>query len=309
MADETRSNAGEDLEPDLDEAPTPDRPRLPVVSLSLSALFLILGGLLLFFVRAEVAYFFAGESPDVHFVPTPDQPVPRNAPSNVLAEVRVDYTKLCDYWDADKEPFPPEVSYAFTLQMGLGKRYFFTCVGDGTVRPRLWILRPESEAETRTIHLEAVRARLSKTMLATWTEERVPEVHIPGGPGCINDLCRGRLIRFRDYAQNPLGGVRKIQDVLLERLEPEFRRLGRAPLEDDDYVLILGENPSSRWWYVAMLAGVVVLTLVNLVLGLRALRRFLQARRVMESYLRRMRPAGGAGSGAGSGAGTGEKRG
>jgi len=297
MADESRANAGGGSEPGVEEAGTPDRPRLPVVSLSLSALFLVLGGLLLFFVRAEVAYFFAGESPKVHFVPTPDQPVPRNAPSNVLAEVRVDFTKLCDYWDADRDPFPPEVSYAFTLQMGLGKRYFFTCVGDGTVRPRLWILRPESEAETRAIHVEAVRARLRKTMLAAWTEDRVPEVHIPGGPGCINDLCRGRLIRFRDYAQNPLGGVRKIQDVLLDRLEPEFRRLGRPPLEDDDYVLILGEAPFSRWWYVAMLAGVVLLTLVNLVLGVRALRRFLLARRVMESYLRRMHPSAGAGPG------------
>lgn len=293
MTDETRSDQGGGAEPDAEEAATPQRPRLPVVSLSLTALFLVLGGLLLYFVRAEVAYFFAGKSPAVHFVPTPEQPVPHGVPSNVLAEIRVDHTKLCDYWDAEKDPFPPEVSYAFTLQMGLGKRYFFTCVGDGTVRPRLWILRPESEEETRAIHVEAVRARLSKTMLATWTEERVPEVHIPGGAGCINDLCRGRLIRFGDYAQNPLGGVRKIQDVLLERLEPEFRRLGRPPLEDDDYVLILGENPSSRWWYVAMLGGVVLLTVANLFLGLRSLRRFLQARRIMEGYLRRMRPAGG----------------
>ncbi|MBN1773991.1 MAG: hypothetical protein JXB32_22215 [Deltaproteobacteria bacterium] len=292
MADESRPQAGEGPDEELEEGAEPERPRLPVISLAITALFIVLGGLLLYFVRSEVEYYFAGKAPQVHFVPTPDQPVPRGAPSNVLAEVRVDYTKLCDFWDIEKDPFPPEVSYAFTLQMGLGKRYFLTCVGDGTVRPRLWILRPETEEETRTIHLDATRARLSKTMLATWTEERVPEVHVPGGPGCINDLCRGRLIRFADYAQNPLGGVRKIQDVLLERLEPEFRRLGRTPLDDDDYLLILGEAPSSRWWYVAMLGGVVLLTLTNLFFGLRALRRFLQARRVMEGYIRRMRPAG-----------------
>jgi len=292
MADESRPSAGDGSDDLLEEDATPDRPRLPVVSLAITALFVILGGLLLYFVRSEVEYFFAGKSPKVHFVPTPDQPIPRGVPSNVLAEARIDYTKLCDYWDVEKSPFPPEVSYAFTLQMGLGKRYFLTCVGDGTVRPRLWIMRPETDDETRTIHLEAVRARLSKTMLSTWTEERVPEVHIPGGPGCVNDLCRGRLVRFGDYAQNPLGGVRKIQDVLLERLEPEFRRLGRPPLVDDDYVLILGEVPSSRWWYVAMLGGIVALTLANLFLGLRALRRYLHARRVMEAYIRRMHPAG-----------------
>jgi len=292
MADESKPAAGDGPDQELEELEAPERPRLPVVSLSLTALFIILGGLLLYFVRSEVQYFFAGEAPKVHFVPTADQPVPRGVPSNVLAEARIDYTELCDFWDAEASPFPPEVSYAFTLQMGLGKRYFLTCVGDGTVRPRLWILRPETEAETKAIHLDAVRARLSKTMLATWTEERVPEVHVPGGPGCVNDLCRGRLVRFGDYAQNPLGGVRKIQDVLLERLEPEFRRLGRPPLDDDDYLLILGEAPASRWWYVAMLGGVVLLTLANLFLGLRSLRRFLHARRVMEGYLRRMRPAG-----------------
>jgi hypothetical protein len=292
MAHESKPGAADGPDDAFEDDGAPERPRLPVISLAITALFLLLGGLLLYFVRAEVGYFFGGQQPKVHFVPTPEQPVPHGVPSNVLAEARIDLTKLCDYWDIEKNPFPPEVSYAFTLQMGLGKRYFLTCVGDGTVRPRLWILRPETEAETKTIHLEAVRARLSKTMLSTWTEERVPEVHLPGGPGCNNDVCRGRLIRFGDYAQNPLGGVRKIQDVLLERLEPEFRRLGRKPLLDEDYLLILGEFPSSRWWYVAMLGGVVLLTLINLFLGLRSLRRYLQARRVMEGYIRRMRPAG-----------------
>jgi len=281
-----KPTAGEDLD-DGDERVVPERPRMPVISLAIATLFLALGGLLLYFVRSEIGYFFSGKSPAVQFVPSPDQPIPRDVPSNVLAEIRVDYKNLCDYWDVEKSPFPPEVSYSFTLQMGMGKRYFLTCVGDGTIRPRLWILRPETVDETKAIHLAAVRDRLKQTMLSTWTEERVPEVHIPGGPGCVNDLCRGRLVRFGDYAQNPLGGVRKIQDVLQERLEPEFRRLGRKPLDDGDYLLILGETPSTRWWYVALLGGVAVLTLINFILGFRALRRYLRARRILDEYLRR----------------------
>jgi hypothetical protein len=292
----TMTTAGDEAE-DGAEAVVPERPRLPIVSLAITAVFLALGGLLLYFVRSEVEYYFSGKSPSVRFVPTRTQPIPPTAPSNVLAEARVDYKELCDYWDTDKSPFPPEVSYAFTLQMGMGKRYFLTCVGDGNVRPRLWILRPESEEETKRIHVDAVSRRLGQSMLSAWTEERVPEIHIPGGPGCVNDLCRGRLVRFSEYAQNPLGGVRKIQDVLRERLEPEFRRLGREPLDDGDYLLILGETPRTRWWYVALLGGVLVLTLANLALGIRSLRRFLRARRVVDEYLRRLGPAGKAGAG------------
>jgi hypothetical protein len=288
MADEPlATKAGEGLE---DEARPglPERPRLPLVSLAITALFLALGGLLLYFVRADIGYFFSGKAPAVRFVPTRLQPVPPDAPSNAMAEVRVDYQQLCDYWDATLDPFPPEVSYAFTLEMGWGKRYFLTCVGDGTVRPRLWILRPETEAETKEIHLAAIRGRLSQSTLASSTEEQVPEVHVPGGSGCVNDLCRGRLVRFGEYAQNPLGGVRQVQEVLRDRLEPEFRRLGRAPLEDGDFLIILGETPSTRWWYVALLGGILLLTLANLLLGLRSLRRFLRARRIVDEYLRRV---------------------
>jgi hypothetical protein len=287
MAEEpTTKREGDDGEEGAETA-VPERPRLPVVSLAITAVFLALGGLLLYFVRSEVDYFFASSSPEVRFQPTASEPVPPRSPSNVLAEIRVDYKQLCDFWDVEKSPFPPEDSYAFTLQMGLGKRYFLTCVGDGTIRPRLWILRPESADETKRIHVEAASKRVGQSMLSSWTEDRVPEIHIPGGPGCVNDLCRGRLVRFGEYAQNPLGGVRKIQNVLQDRLEPEFRRLGHAPLEDGDYLIILGETPGTRWWYVALLGGVLVLTLANLLLGLRSLRRFLRARRIVDEYLRR----------------------
>ena len=270
----------------------PERPRLPIISLGITAVFLALGGLLLYFVRAEVGYFFSSKGPEVHLQPTRTEPLPANPPSNVFAEARINYRELCAFWDTERNPLPPEVSYAFTLQMGMGKRYFLTCVGEGETRPRLWILRPESAEETKRIQVESQSKRVGQLGIDQWTEERVPEIHIPGGPGCIvNDpssgLCRGRLVRFGEYAQNPLGGVRKIQDVLRSRLEAEFRRLGRQPLEDGDYLLILGEDPPSRWWYVALLGGVALLTLANLLLGLRSLGRFLRARRIVEEYMRR----------------------
>ena len=206
MPEKPTTTAAADETDGGEEAVVPERPRLPIVSLAITAVFLALGGLLLYFVRAEVAYFFSGKAPSVSFHPTRTQPVPPSAPSNVLAEVRVDYKALCDFWDTEKSPFPPEVSYAFTLQMGMGKRYFLTCVGDGDVRPRLWILRPESEEETKRIHVDAVSRRLGQSMLSAWTEDRVPEIHIPGGPGCVNDLCRGRLVELVDPVGKALGG-------------------------------------------------------------------------------------------------------
>ncbi|MBI5487844.1 MAG: hypothetical protein HY905_10970 [Deltaproteobacteria bacterium] len=299
MANVTDTTGDVEEGTDEKEPAAPERPRLPIVSLAITAVFLALGGLLLYFVRAEVGYFFSSKAPGLHFLPTREMPLPVHPPSNVYAEARIDYRELCDFWDTEKDPLPPEVSYAFTLQMGMGKRYFLTCVGEGETRPRLWILRPESADETKRIQVESQSRRVGQLGVEQWTEERVPEIHIPGGPGCVvNDpregLCRGRLVRFGEYAQNPLGGVRKIQDVLRERLEAEFRRLGRQPLEDGDYLLILGETPASRWWYVALLGGVAALTLANLLLGVRALRRYLRARRIVEEYLRR---AGGAAAG------------
>ncbi|MBI5501352.1 MAG: hypothetical protein HY907_13990 [Deltaproteobacteria bacterium] len=296
MADASDTTGGVDEGTDGTESGAPERPRLPIVSLAITAVFLALGGLLLYFVRAEVGYFFSSKAPELRFRPSRETPLPAHPPSNVYAEARIDYRQLCDYWDAEQDPLPPEVSYAFTLAMGMGKRYFLTCVGEGETRPRLWILRPESAEETKRIQVESQLERLGGTAMDRSLEARVPEVHIPGGPGCVNDLCRGRLVRFGEYAQNPLGGVRKIQDVLRERLEAEFRRLGRQPLEDGDYLLILGETPASRWWYVALLGGVAVLTLANLFLGVRALRRYLRARRIVEEYLRR---AGAAAAGKG----------
>ena len=120
----------------------PERPRLPIISLGITAVFLALGGLLLYFVRAEVGYFFSSKGPEIHLQPTRTEPLPAHPPSNVFAEARINYRELCDFWDTERDPLPPEVSYAFTLQMGMGKRYFLTCVGEGETRPRLWILRP-----------------------------------------------------------------------------------------------------------------------------------------------------------------------
>jgi hypothetical protein len=261
-----------------------------VISLSVMVVFLVLSGVLFYLLRTEIAYFFAGSAPATHFEPVPDQPVPPDAPSNAYVEVRVDYKNLCDFWEPTPEnPFPPDVSYAFTLQMGFGRRYFLTCLGNGEVRPRLWILRPESEADTKRIHVDAMRRRLAGTMLEAYADERVPEVHIPGGPGCVNDLCRGRLIRFGDYASNPLRSAGRIQDVLAARLELEFRQTGRLPLEDGDFLLFLGETPGSNWWYVAMVGGVLLLSVVNVVLGVRFLRRYLRARRIVAEHVRRVR--------------------
>jgi hypothetical protein len=287
-----------------DEAVPLHRRRPPIVSLAITALFLVLGLSLLYIVRVEIAYFFRSDRPEVDFTPTPERPVPSGTPSNVVAQVRIDPRNLCDFWDERENPFPPDPSYAFTMKMGFGSRYFLTCVGNGKVRPRLWILKPESGGETAAIQQEAGLSRHMGTMLG---RERVPEIHLPGGDACVIDTdpgdngrrrvgrCRGRLIRFSEYAANPLGGVRRIQDVLSASLESELVLNGLPPLQDDDYLLILGETPGSKWWYVLLIGLVLGLSAVNLFFGLRFLRRYLAARREIEAHLRQVGAGGGPG--------------
>ncbi|MDI7269165.1 MAG: hypothetical protein QME96_14340 [Myxococcota bacterium] len=276
--DDHRSDAdgGTDLAAELD---LPGRPRLPVVSLALAVVFLCAGGLLLYLVRNEIAYFMASAAPEQKLAPTKAQPVPHNARSNVLAEARIDHKDLCDYWDPTVDIFRPDESYAFTLQMGLGDSYFMTCAGDGSSRPRLWILKPETPEESRRINQEARRRHWTRTTLDASIQGPVPEIHVPGGTACVNDLCRGRLVRFGEYAANAFAGVGGLRETLAARLPAELERTGAPPLRDDDFLLILGETPRDKWWYVALVCLIVGLSALNLALAIRFLGRWLRARR------------------------------
>ena len=267
----------------------PRKPRFPLISMILAVVFIGASGVLVYLVRTEIAYFFASSAPRVRWMPDAEHPLPPDARSNLYAEARIDSNKLCDYWDPATQPFLPDDTYAFTLKMGFGNSYFMTCVGDGAVRPRLWILKPETPAESAKIHENAVRTRLSRTTLEMSMEGPVPEVHIPGGEGCINDLCRGRLVRFSDYAGNVFSGVEGLQATITDRLQSEYRRTGVPPLRNDDFLFILGDTPHSNWWYVALVGLVGALTILNVVLMTRFLVRYRRANREIRSYLAQAR--------------------
>lgn len=270
------------------ELGVPRKPRLPVVSLALTVVFLAAGVILLYLVRVELAYFFSSSGPEFKFRPVRDRPVPLDARSNVYAEARIDHRELCDAWDPTMETWTGD-TYAFTLKMGLGGHYYLTCVGDGSIRPRLWILKPESPEESKRIHHEAMREVYAQPMLDRVAGGPVPEIHVPGGDACVNDLCRGRLVRFSEYSGNIFAGVGDLRETLETRLLMETERTRMSPLLEDDYLFILGETPRGNWWYVALLGLVVVLSALNLVLGARFVSRWVQARRRASSYMEQAR--------------------